>query len=442
MLIEHIVNDRSSKSIANYNGVTDCSAFYPSITKYYSNNKDLIPFLRVNEIQNGLVKLTDETIFLPLTVIEQNNKTIAKCYPSDIVIAKGGNSLAKVGLVTDEYPIYATSRDIIILRTNKLEYLNKYYLWAFLHSNYGQILMWKSASMTGQPHLTLPIINNMHIPDVSEILQELVENIYRMSVNLEKQAKFYYEQAEELLNKELNITNIENTKPYSIRSFSNSFGKSKRLDAEYYQDKYDQIVNRLKTKLTLSNICHIYDENFNPLEKGIYKYVELSDIYSNGEIREPTEYFGNELPTRARRKIDNGQVLVSSIEGSLSSCALVTDYDSSNLICSNGFYVVDSDTINSETLLVLFKSQYIQMLLKQRCSGTILTAISDDEFKNLPFIQIDEQVQDKIAQKVQESFRLRKQSKDLLEKAVKAVDIAIEQGEEKAIAWLNENTSE
>ena len=60
----------------------------------------------------------------------------------------------------------------------------------------------------------------------------------------------------------------------------------------------------------------------------------------------------------------------------------------------------------------------------------------------MPFIQIDEQIQDRIAQKVQESFKLRKQSKDLLEKVVKAVDLAIEQGEEKAIAWLNENISE
>ena len=45
-------------------------------------------------------------------------------------------------------------------------------------------------------------------------------------------------------------------------------------------------------------------------------------------------------------------------------------------------------------------------------------------------------------QKVQESFKLRKQSKDLLNKAVKAVDIAIEKSEEDAIKWLKENTNE
>lgn len=43
-----------------------------------------------------------------------NQTTISKAYPGDLVIAKGGNTLAKVGLVTNEYPVYATCRDVII----------------------------------------------------------------------------------------------------------------------------------------------------------------------------------------------------------------------------------------------------------------------------------------------------------------------------------------
>ncbi|MCR4553529.1 MAG: hypothetical protein K5752_01230 [Succinivibrionaceae bacterium] len=61
---------------------------------------------------------------------------------------------------------------------------------------------------------------------------------------------------------------------------------------------------------------------------------------------------------------------------------------------------------------------------------------------NLPIPLILDNIQTQIAQKVQESFKLRKQSKDLLEKTVKAVELAIEQGEENAIEWLKENTSE
>lgn len=396
-----------------------------------------ILYLLSESVKNGYI---DTNIHRYISQYKHKKLNKSALHSGNVLITKTGVYFGNSAVVPQGFPEANTIAHVGILELK--QGISPYFVSSFFNCKYGRQQLRRRGLKATRPEIKLIEFNDIKICIPSFKFQTYIESTVLAALDHMGNAELFYKQAEELLNKELNITNIENTKPYSIRSFSNSFGKSKRLDAEYYQDKYDQIVNRLKTKLTLSNICHIYDENFNPLEKGIYKYVELSDIYSNGEIREPTEYFGNELPTRARRKIDNGQVLVSSIEGSLSSCALVTDYESSNLICSNGFYVVDSNTINSETLLVLFKSQYIQMLLKQRCSGTILTAISDDEFKNLPFIQIDEQVQDKIAQKVQESFRLRKQSKDLLEKAVKAVDLAIEQGEEKAIAWLNENTSE
>ena len=146
--LEKIIAKKKGKTVGEHKGIVDCSAFYPSITGFYSDDRSLVPFLRVNEISNGLVVLTDKTVFLPQKVLDDNPTTISVAYPGDIIIAKGGNTLAKVGLVTDEYPMYATCRDVIILRTNILEGINRYYLWSFLHSSYGQNLMWRSASQT------------------------------------------------------------------------------------------------------------------------------------------------------------------------------------------------------------------------------------------------------------------------------------------------------
>ena len=50
------------------------------------------------------------------------------------------------------------------------------------------------------------------------------------------------------------------------------------------------------------------------------------------------------------------------------------------------------------------------------------------------------EVQDQIQQKVTESFNLRKQSKHLLECAKRAVEMAIEQDEQTAIDWLEDET--
>ncbi|WP_424945635.1 hypothetical protein [Candidatus Spongiihabitans sp.] len=152
------------------------------------------------------------------------------------------------------------------------------------------------------------------------------------------------------------------------------------------------------------------------------------------------------LPTRARRKVTTGDVIVSSIEGSLSSIALI-ESEYNQALCSTGFHVIKSEELkseelNSETLLVLLKSIVGQLQLNKGCSGTILTAISKDEFSKIVLPKIEEEKQTQIQQKITESFTLRKQSKHLLECAKQAVEMAIEQDEQKAINWLKNETNE
>jgi type I restriction enzyme S subunit len=56
----------------------------------------------------------------------------------------------------------------------------------------------------------------------------------------------------------------------------------------------------------------------------------------------------------------------------------------------------------------------------------------------MPLPKVDEKLQKTIAAKVQESFALRRQSKQLLEYAKQAVEMAIEQGEDIALEWLKD----
>jgi hypothetical protein len=55
---------------------------------------------------------------------------------------------------------------------------------------------------------------------------------------------------------------------------------------------------------------------------------------------------------------------------------------------------------------------------------------------------LSEDKESQVQQKITESFNLRKQSKHLLECAKRAVEIAIEQNEDSAINWLQEQTKE
>lgn len=439
LILENVLESMAGKTISAHNGKTDCSAFYPSITGYYSDDRNNIPFLRVNEIVDGLVVISDKTVFLPEKVLKANSKTIALAYPGDIIIAKGGNTLAKVGLVTDEYSVYATCRDVIILRTGEITDLNKFYLWAYLHGSFGQKQMWRSASQTGQPHLTLKSIDGIHVPEYSANLQEFVERLYNQSVYIKRQAQGKYDEAIDTVEKYLCIPKFDGDS-ISNKMYSASFEVTGRLDAEYYQPKYEAYVNALHTIDTVNSLCDIHDKNYVPKSEKQYKYIELANVGNSGDITDVEFIEGSELPSRARRQVKAGQVLVPSVEGSLQSCTLITD-EFDGALCSTGFYVLTSDSINSETLLVLFKSEVMQALLKQRCSGTILAAITKDELLSMPLPKIDDNIQTETARKVQMSFSLRRQSKQLLECAKRAVEIAIEKGEDVALAWLDNNVS-
>ena len=69
-------------------------------------------------------------------------------------------------------------------------------------------------------------------------------------------------------------------------------------------------------------------------------------------------------------------------------------------------------------------------------------SFKDKVEKYFPIPILDGEIQKDIAEKVQNSFALRRQSKQLLEYAKQAVEMAIEQGEDAALVWLKERSGE
>ena len=72
---------------------------------------------------------------------------------------------------------------------------------------------------------------------------------------------------------------------------------------------------------------------------------------------------------------------------------------------------------------------------------TSYPTLGDDGILDFPIPILPKEKQAEVKQKVDESFNLREQAKDILEHAKHAVEIAIEQDEQAAIDWL-ESVSE
>lgn len=394
----------------------------------------------VNFIESGIKYLTAENIkkgYVDISNIRyvdqavDNRNARARVDVGDVLVSIKG-TLGQIG-VADSWLLPANmNRDVAIIKKIGNEKSSKF-LAIYLMSKPGVIQSLRGGSGGVQQMITLERLRKFIVPEFSTIFESAISDLYDEGLRGIDKSKTAYLQAEILLLKALGLTNFEpSVEAINIKSFKDSFGESGRLDAEYYQPRYEdwaQAINSYKYGgSTVANICEVKDKNFTPEDDKIYSYIELSDIDKAGGITGATIAMGSDLPTRARRMVKEGDVLVSSIEGSLSSCALVSE-KYNNALCSTGFYVLRSSKLNSETLLVLMKSMPIQALLKQGCSGTILTAINNDAFLNVPIPLIDSQTQQKIAIHIQEGFRLKVESECLLEVAKRAVEIAIEQNE-------------
>ncbi|ENJ2868367.1 restriction endonuclease subunit S [Campylobacter coli] len=368
-----------------------------------------------------------------------------KIVPKESVLinATGVGTLGRVFINILDFDFSIDSHINVIVVKNKT-YLNPYFLAIFLQSYYGQIQIIRYYSGTsGQIEIYPRDFNYFKIPIFPMEFQLEIQNLVKDSHKALEESKELYKKAEETLYLELGLdpknplqslldsktNNPTNSPNISIHTLKESFLKTGRLDSEYYQSKYEDIEKFIKSYPngydSFSNIINNKDTNFTPKNNENYSYIELANIGNNGNISEPISDLGKNLPTRARRIVSKGDVIISSIEGSLSSCALITQEFDKHLV-STGFFVLNSKLLNGETLLVMFKSQIFQEYLKKFPSGTILCAINKEELSKILIPKIDSTTQEKIAKYIQESFNLRKKSKQLLDNAKNKVEEQIQ----------------
>ena len=348
----------------------------------------------------------------------------------------------RVGDVGDSSVVTPTSANSTVsdnvLRL-KVTGINPFFCSVFFNSTVGQTYFKRVFKGTSQGLISRENFRDILIPQFSEKFQNAMEFFCLEADSLHQQSVLGYSDAEKLLLVELNLANWQPKPQLAFVKNYSDVQEAERFDADYFRPRYDDIVNTSKGYPggwdTLGNLVQLKDTIFEPANETEYRYIELANIGANGEITGCTIGQGKDLPSRARHLVSAGDVIVSSIEGSLDSIALIPEeYDGA--LCSTGFHVIRSDVLNSETLFAFLKSCAGQLQLKKGCSGTILTAISKVEFRKVVLPRITDEKQAEIVRKVTESFNLRQQSKYLLECAKRAVDIAIEEDEETALRWL------
>ena len=102
--------------------------------------------------------------------------------------------------------------------------------------------------------------------------------------------------------------------------------------------------------------------------------------------------------------------------------------------------VRDENRVIPEYLTLALNSKIVQMQAERDAGGSIILHWRSSEIENVVVPIVDYEKQQQIANLIEESFALKKQSENLLEVAKKAVEIAIEENEEVAMKYIEKNS--
>ena len=262
-------------------------------------------------------------------------------------------------------------------------------------------------------------------------------------------ARTLYSNAETIINKEFNLPDLPETS-ISTKTISSSFCVTGRLDAEYYQPKYDVLYSALKKLNTLKlggeNGIVSFLRSIEPgsdayCEEGI-PFVRVSDIGKFG-ISLPEIKLSQDVVDNVESLFPKKDTILFSKDGSVGIAYKMED-DAAVITSSALLHlkVKNPEVVLPDYLTLVLNSSVVQLQAERDANGAIIQHWKPSEIADviIPILPIAKQ--EEIAKMVQDSFTLRHNAELLLEHAKRAVEIAIEQGEDTARAWLEDKLSQ
>ena len=264
-----------------------------SMVEYY--REDGIVLLQTKNIDaffindNNLIRVTSEF-----------HKQLKKSQINfeDILIARSG-SFGKASIYLEKNVI--NSSDIILVEATK-DLVNPYFLVSYLNSKYGINQMVRFSSGGLQGHVNLTILEELEVPKIDKSFQIEIEQLIKNAYLKRSNSIQTYIQAETILLQKIGLQNFEPSKEQiNIKNFKVSFVDTGRLDAEYYQVKYEGYENLIVSqKHTFIKDEYLHVTTKSEKDKEGYNYIEIGDVNVSDGSNKSNFVETNNLPANAK----------------------------------------------------------------------------------------------------------------------------------------------
>jgi len=217
-----------------------------------------------------------------------------------------------------------------------------------------------------------------------------------------------------------------------------------RIDAEFYKKEYVQYDKKIKSKgfLKIGDISFVTD--------GIHQSIDF-DITSNINLisaKSPKENFfdlssnhhisSKQNQKNPRTELQANDVIISTVGTIGNSCKISKGVKA---VVNQRIMKIIPKNFNNEVLPLVINSVIGELQLNRIGTGGVQTNISSTDIRKIFIPKLKESIQQQIVELIEQSFTLKKQSEHLLETAKRLVEIAIEENEAVALAFIKKETA-
>ncbi len=361
----------------------------------------------------------------------------------EMLFVRVGEGVGNNSIITKDYVGNAVSDNVLRI---EIAGLNPFFCSAFFNSKIGRIYFKRVFKGTARSLISQENFKDIFVPVFSDSFQGLIQNLIEQSQNLIKKSQHIYSQAEQIL---LSKLGLADWKPKHQLSFIKNFSDTQsadRIDAEYFQPVYDEIIKAVKsansyTRLgDLVSIKKCIEPGSEAYQDNGVPFVRVSNLSKFGINDDNQQFISESLYESLKmHQPKKGEILLS--KDATPGIAYYLSDVPGKMIPSSGILRLtakDARKTIPEYLTLVLNFVIVQKQIERDVGGSVINHWLVDQVKNTIIPVLDDSVQKVISGIIAESFLKRKQSRSLLEIAKIGVEMAIEKSEADALKWINQ----
>lgn len=312
------------------------------------------------------------------------------------------------------------------------------YLNIFLNTRFGKKQIHRfSRRAVNQANVNAEELKNFRICLIPLNIQKQISKLCNETWLKIKHSDALYTKAQNMLLEELGLNDIKFKYELSYTSNLSEVFDMNRVDAEYFQPRYKELIKYLRKTFKLKPLRNLVLSFQKGIEVGSESYrmdgkhfLRVSNLSVHGYVDRDQKYIDEELHKKLKVIYEPsiGDILLT--KDATPGIAYVVKEQIEGVIAGGILKLkINEAEVEKEYLALCINSIIGKLQIERDGGGSVITHWRPEQIKRLQIPILPEKVQKKITLLVQQSHEARRKSIELLEEAKRKVEEVIEKAE-------------